>query len=469
VQRRYTATVTVIAIRHRLQHGSPEVRKVRRRFFAGGALITILAVVLAACDAATEPSPTAGDDVESPPGTEGPAETDPAEGPSGEPIVVGSTLSLSGAFAATGAIHQIAGDQFVERLNAAGGLLGRPVEWTVLDDESDQAQVATLYEQLISQEGVDLIMGPYATPNILSAMQIAERHGYVLPHHTAVLTPLLTYECQFPGWSIGPTPNEYVPNQLFDALESLPEPPSSIAILTNQSGSTDFISYGLADDETDPGAVSIATDRGLELAAEIRYPPGTTDWSGIAAQVRDADPDFVMVNGLGVESVGLIEAMSQLDYAPPMMFSLFPAPGPMLGLGDAAEGHLSVSMFEPNEPILERMGDEVRGIVETFQAEAEAAGLPYTAFETQATGSWTAWEILVAGVEAADSVDDHQAICDALHESGASTTFNGDLTFDPGSNNFWETTQGIKQIQDGDWVMVWPEEIAASELRGPGN
>ena len=50
--------------------------------------------------------------------------------------------SLTGAFAATGAIHKIAGEQFVERLNANGGLLGRPVEWMVRDDESDQARSA---------------------------------------------------------------------------------------------------------------------------------------------------------------------------------------------------------------------------------------------------------------------------------------------------------------------------------------
>ncbi len=52
--------------------------------------------------------------------------TTPAGRPASDPIVVGSTLSLTGAFAATGAIHKIAGEQFVERLNADGGLLGRP-------------------------------------------------------------------------------------------------------------------------------------------------------------------------------------------------------------------------------------------------------------------------------------------------------------------------------------------------------
>jgi branched-chain amino acid transport system substrate-binding protein len=386
--------------------------------------------------------------------------------PSGEPIVVGSSLSLTGAFAPTGAIHKIAGDLFIERLNASGGLLGRPVEWLVLDDESDQAQVASLYERLIAQEGVDLIMGPYATPLILSAQGVAERNGFVLPHHTSVLAPLMTYRCQFPSWSIGPTPNELVPNQVFDALESLPEPPQRIVIVTNQSGSTDYVSHGRPDVD-EPAAVSIAQDRGLEVVADILYPPGTTEWASIATQIRDADPDFIMANGLGVESLGLLQAMEQLGYRPPLMFSLFPAPGPLLGAGDIAEGHLSVSMFEPNEPILARMEPGVREIVEGFEAAATEAGLPYTTFETQATGSWTAWEILAAGVEAAGGTEDQQAICDALHESGAETTFHGHLTFDPEVNNFWPTTQGLKQVQDGDWVMVWPEDRAAAPLRGP--
>jgi branched-chain amino acid transport system substrate-binding protein len=437
----------------------------------GTAAAMALMFVIAACGT-PQTSPSAA---ESAPASE-PADSAAAESqapesaapPEGEPIVVGSTLSLTGAFAATAAIHQIAGEQFVEQLNASGGLLGRPVEWLVLDDESDQANVATLYERLISQEQVDLIIGPYATPNIISAMAVAERHGFVMPQHTAVLAPAMAYDCQFPAWSIGFTPNEFVPNQLFDAFESLESPPESIVFVTNQGGSTDFVTHGSPDDDADPSSVTIAEERGLEVLADISYPPppGTPDWAAIAAQVRDANPDAIMMNSLGVESVALIEAMEQLGYQPPIMFSLFPAPGPLLGLGDLAEGHLSVSMFEPNEPILEERGDEVREIVETFQEAAEAEDLPYTAFETQATGSWTAWEILVAGVEAAGDLD-HEAICDALHESGAETTFHGELTFDPEQNNFWETTSGIKQIQDGDWVMVWPEESAAADLRGP--
>jgi branched-chain amino acid transport system substrate-binding protein len=379
-----------------------------------------------------------------------------------QPIVVGSTLSLSGAFAATGAIHEIAGKLFVDRLNAAGGLLGRQVRWVVRDDESDQAKVSTLYEQLITQDQVDLVIGPYATPNILSAMAVAQRHGFTLPHHTSVLAPLMSYECQFPGWSIGPEPNRFVPDQLFDAVASLPNPPTRVAILTNQNGSTDFVSYGSEADRT--GAVSIAKERGLDVVAEVRYPPATTDWTPIATQVRDAAPDLVVNNGLGVDPVNLLQAMAQLNYEPPLMFSLFPAPGPPLGLGATADGLLSVTVFEPDESTLDRLGSEAAEIVDEFQKRAEAAGLPYTVFETQAAASWTAWEILAAAVEGSGGLN-QKALCDELHNSGATTTFNGDLTFDPEVNNFWPPTQAIKQIQDADWVTVWPEDRAAAPLR----
>ncbi|HET9520832.1 MAG TPA: amino acid ABC transporter substrate-binding protein [Candidatus Limnocylindrales bacterium] len=428
-----------------------------------------MVAIIAACTPAASSSPSAASPSVAPasPGGSAAGSASPAP-PSGEAIVIGSTLSLTGAFGATGVIHKIVGEQFVARLNASGGLLGRPVEWTVLDDESDQAKVTQLYERLISQDEVDLIMGPYATPNILSAMAVAERYGYVLPQHTAVIAPLMTYDCQFPAWSIGQQPNQYVPDLVFEALASLDNPPKRIAVVANQNGSTDFVANGLPDDPNDPSVANVATARGLEVVATIQYPPTTSDWGPIAAQIRDAKPDFVFNSAIGVDTVNLIQAMEQLSYRPPLMFSLFPAPGPLLGVGAAAEGVMSVSLFESNEPLLAAAGDEVRGIVEEYEAAAGSEGLPYTSWETQATASWNAWEILVAGVTAANSLE-HEAICTSLRENGAETTFSGKLAFDPAANNFWPPNQLLKQIQGGDWVAVWPADRAAAELKGPAN
>ena len=124
-----------------------------------------------------------------------------AQTPSGQPIRIGSTLALTGPLAATAQIHKIVGDIYVEQLNKRGGLLGRPVEWIVKDDQSKPDLARTLYEQLITADKVDLLMGPYATGAILSAMGVAQRYNKVLVHHTFGIPKLATYDMQFPACS----------------------------------------------------------------------------------------------------------------------------------------------------------------------------------------------------------------------------------------------------------------------------
>ena len=100
---------------------------------------------------------------------------------SGPPVRVGGTLSLTGPLAATGAIHKIVGDLFVQEANKKQGMLGRPIEWVLLDDQSKPDLARTLYERLVTVDKVDLLIGPYATANILSAMSVAQRYNKVLP------------------------------------------------------------------------------------------------------------------------------------------------------------------------------------------------------------------------------------------------------------------------------------------------
>src|SRR4029078_2233465 len=181
----------------------------------------------------------------------------------------------------------------------------------------------------------------------------------------------------------------------------------------------------------------------------------------------EAKPDLVINSGLGSDPVNLLQAMAHLDYAPPLVFSLFPAPGPILQLVATADRVLAATLFEPHQAILDKLGPAATEIVSDFKRRAIEAKLPYTAPETQAVASWNAWEILAAWLQAAASVD-HKAMCAALHKDGADTTFSGHLTFDPAKNNFWPpTTAGLTQIQDGKWVSVWPAERAAAPIKPP--
>ncbi len=127
-----------------------------------------------------------------------------AQQPAGTPIRIGGTLALTGPLSATALVHKLTGEIYVDSLNKRGGLLGRPVEWVLKDDQSKPDLARTLYEQLVTADKVDLLIGPYATGAILSAMGVAQRYNKTLVHHTFGIPSLAKYEQQFPPGRSGP-------------------------------------------------------------------------------------------------------------------------------------------------------------------------------------------------------------------------------------------------------------------------
>jgi len=236
--------------------------------------------------------------------------------------------------------------------------------------------------------------------------------------------------------------------------------------VTNTGGSTNFIAYG-APGSSEGGAVELARKLGLNVVLDLKYPPTNSDWGSLAAQIRAANPDFVWNSGLAVDPVNLIRAMEQLNYRPPQFFTLFPAPGPLLALGQASDGVLSVTLFEPNGKLLRKLGPKAQNIVRLFAQSAASNGLAYRVFDSQATASWTAWEVLAAGVRGARSVD-NERVCNHLKGNSVDTTFVGKLRFNPAKNNFSKPRNLVKQIQDGRWKVVWPPALRVTKLQAPG-
>jgi ABC-type branched-subunit amino acid transport system substrate-binding protein len=364
----------------------------------------------------------------------------------GAPVRVGSTLALTGPLSATALVHKLVGEIYVEDLNARGGLLGRKVEWIVKDDQSKPDVARTLYEQLVTSDKVDLLMGPYATGAILSAIGVAQRYNKMLIHHTMGVPSLAKYDMHFPAWSLGPDPGTTVPNTLFDALAAAPKPPKTIAIVTSKFPSLHFLSLG---------AREVAKKRGLQEVLFLEWEFGNRDFGPIAARVKDAKPDLVFVGDIGLEGNMLLEAMKKLDYEPPLHFHLYPAPGPM-ATAPETKNALSVTIFEEHAPFT---NDPVAAkFVKTYNERAKAAGFPYTKVEVQAAASFTAWQLLEASVVATKSLDDKK-MAEWL-KANQVKTIQGTLRFDKG-NNFGDDLMRIKQVQNNEWVTVWPKEWAA--------
>ncbi len=95
-----------------------------------------------------------------------------AHAQSKDPIKVGFSMSLTGAVAPNGRQLLTSLEIWRDDVNAAGGLLGRPVELVYYDDQSTPANVPAIYTKLMSVDKVDLLLGPYATNMTAPAMPI---------------------------------------------------------------------------------------------------------------------------------------------------------------------------------------------------------------------------------------------------------------------------------------------------------
>ncbi len=91
-----------------------------------------------------------------------------------EPIKIGHFASLTGKEAAFGLASTKGIRLAIEELNAAGGILGRPVEYLVEDIQSKQGESATAVKKLLSRDKVVAILGGNPSTNSLEAAPLCQ-------------------------------------------------------------------------------------------------------------------------------------------------------------------------------------------------------------------------------------------------------------------------------------------------------
>lgn len=375
------------------------------------------------------------------------------------PIRVGGTLPLTGVFSAQGKVHEAAGRAFVGMINEKGGLLGRRLEWVILDDESRPDRAAALYERLITEDKVDLVIGPYGTASITAVMRVAEKYGYVFPHHTASLTYAYTYARHFPTWYVGLNTHLTTPAKVFDAYRTLGrQRPQTVGFVVNKFPGTQFLAYGRSNIG---GATRVAEQKGLQTVLDVQFDLGTTDWIPLAQQVRRANPDLLYVAGLALDGINLLQALAQLGWKPKHHFHQWPAPGAMLTALPITDRATSVTIFVPHEPYLSNPG--ARDFVNRYRAWAKATGLAFTEPDVQSAASWSAWQVLIFGVQECRCLD--QARIAEILLSKPVPTVQGWLRYDANQQNYGDDLQAVMQIQDGQWWSVWPQPMTAEGRR----
>ncbi|WP_102346326.1 ABC transporter substrate-binding protein [Bacillus sp. Marseille-P3661] len=97
-----------------------------------------------------------------------------------DPIIIGSTLSLTGGPGFLGSGMKEVFDLVVKQTNENGGINGRPLEIIYYDDEGDPEKTVQNAQRLIKKDGVNIIIGPSLASTTTALQPLVEREKVIM-------------------------------------------------------------------------------------------------------------------------------------------------------------------------------------------------------------------------------------------------------------------------------------------------
>jgi branched-chain amino acid transport system substrate-binding protein len=95
-----------------------------------------------------------------------------AQAARGTPIKIGVLNERSGVLGEVGAQNEVGYTLAAKEINAAGGVLGRPIEIIEADDQSDPTQAVNEIRRLVTREKVDIVYGPIGSQISMAVLPV---------------------------------------------------------------------------------------------------------------------------------------------------------------------------------------------------------------------------------------------------------------------------------------------------------
>lgn len=356
-------------------------------------------------------------------------------------ILIGATMSETGAYNTQGTAAKNGYLLCQDQINDRGGILGRNIEFLIYDDQSNTDRAIALYEQLITEDGVDLIMGPYGSTLTEAVAPTTEQHRMVHISPLAATTSI---------WEQG---REY----LFMVL-----PPAELFLagLIEMAHERGLNRVGIIQqDELFPraagnGALELATERGMDVIFLETYTTGTSDFSKILNRVISEEVEVLAMAASPLDDfIAVVSQMKEMDVNVQMFGTSGAVSRFQEELGADAEYAYGLSAWEPGLPY--------PGI-DDFVAAYEAKFNMPPSFH--AAGAYGSCMIFAEAIELAGSLN-QDAIRNELLNLEIQTIF-GNYAVD--ERGYQIANDGLFiQWQDGKKLIVWPENTAESQPRFP--
>lgn len=385
-------------------------------------LLLSLSLVLSGCGGSqpAAPAPAA------------PAETESGETPAanGDVIRIGVFEPMTGANAAGGAL-EVEGVELANELYPT--VLGRPVEFVVVDNRSDVVEAANAASRLIERENVVAVIGSWGSGYSMAAGPIFE--GAQVPAVAASATnPLVTQgnDYYFRVCFIDPFQGTVMANYAYNNLGA-----RKAAIIREVSndyavGLASFFEAAFKELTGDADAIVEISD----------YQTGDQDFSSQLLNVSSKNPDVIFAPGNFTESALVISQAKTLGIEIPFIGGDTWETPEFIDIGQAAvEGAVFSTFFDADAPLTE----ETDVFLQAYRAKYNREPAAVTAL------GYDAYILILDAIERAGTTDG-PALRDAIAATSGFPGAAGIITLNADGDA--EKNAVIKTVKDGVFTYL---------------
>ena len=216
-----------------------------------------------------------------------------------QPVTFGASVQLTGPVANTGRYYRDAYEFAVDRINAAGGIkIGsahRKIALKILDNQSDVNLSVRQYVQLLSQDKVNFLLGPFASNFVLADSSIAEKARVPMVQGGGASDQIYSRGYQYVFGTLPAASNYF--GSTIEAMTKLNPRPQTVALL-------------YADDSFDvsvaKGTRELLNKAGLKTVIDERYSTNASDFSVLLSRIKSENADAVLVAGHETEVLNFV-------------------------------------------------------------------------------------------------------------------------------------------------------------------
>ena len=231
----------------------------------------------------------------------------------GDKIVLGAAVSLTGKYSSNGVHTQNGYNMAVDRINSMGGIKvgGKTYKFEIIyyDDESNPKRAAQLAERLISQDGVEFMLGPYSSGLTKAMAPVTEKYGVPMVEANGASRSLFTKGYKYLFAVLAPA-NLYLDVAIRTAVELNGGKGVNIAMAFEQDAFSQDVRLGIVD---------AAEDTGSKIVIDDKLPKELNDMAATLAKVKAVKPDVLVVSGHTKGALTAIRQIAEMKVDVPML------------------------------------------------------------------------------------------------------------------------------------------------------